>query len=272
MTKVRSLSLHALALLAAAMLIGACAGQPLPAASPTSRPATATPSPVAVATSTPTPTPVPPTPTATVEPSPTSEPTATLDPTTPLEGTALVEALRRGGYVIYFRHAATDRTQTDTDTQNLENCQTQRNLNDQGRADAQVIGEAFRRLGIPVGQVLSSGFCRARDTAQLAFGRAEITPDLTGFPSALREQRIAALRDMLSTPPQAGTNTVLVAHGFNIANTADISIAEGEAAIFAPLGAEGFALVARVLPEEWSTLTGASSDQARGSDPCAGCW
>jgi broad specificity phosphatase PhoE len=156
--------------------------------------------------------------------------------------------------VIYFRHAATDRSQEDTDTQNLENCQTQRNLNDQGRADARAIGEAFQTLGIPVGQVLSSGYCRARDTAQLAFARAEITPDLTGFPSELRDQRIAALRHMLSTPPQSGMNTVLVAHGFNITNTAGLSIAEGEAAIFAPLGPDSFALIARLLPEQWAQL------------------
>ncbi|HLF26361.1 MAG TPA: histidine phosphatase family protein [Anaerolineae bacterium] len=248
----RSLSLRALATLAAALLIGACAGQAQPAASPTSQPAT--PSPTITATSTATVTPIPPTPTATLNPTPTLEPTPTLDPTTPLQGAALIEALRRGGYVVYFRHAATDQTQSDTDTQNLENCQTQRNLNDQGRADAQAIGAAFQALDIPIGQVLSSGYCRARDTAQLAFGRAEITPDLTGFPSDLSEQRIAALRNLLSTPPEVGTNTVLVAHGFNISNTANISIVEGEAAIFAPLGADGFALVARVLPEEWPAL------------------
>ena len=278
MTGGRSFLLRALAVLTVALFIGACANQAEPPASPTNQPATATPTAVEVATSTVTPTPVPPTPTAT----PTSEPTPTptLDPITPLEGAALVDALRRGGYVIYFRHAATDQTQTDSDTQNLENCQTQRNLNDRGRADAQAIGEAFKALSIPIGRILSSGYCRTRETAQLAFGRDEVTPDLTGFPSALREQRIAALSEMLSTAPEAGTNTVLVAHGFNISNTAGISIAEGEAAIFAPLGADGFVLVARVLPEEWATLaappsghaSGYASVQAGENSLCVYCW
>jgi len=171
-----------------------------------------------------------------------------------VSGQALVDALRRGGYVIYFRHAATDQSQADTDTPDLQNCQKQRNLNDQGREEARQIGAAFQALGIPVGQVLSSGYCRTRETAELAFGRAEITPDLTGFPTALREQRIAALRQLLSSPPQAGTNTVLVAHGFNISNTANLSLAEGEAAIFAPLGADGFVLIGRLQPEEWAEL------------------
>jgi phosphohistidine phosphatase SixA len=162
-----------------------------------------------------------------------------------------VEALRRGGFVIYFRHAATDPTQTDRD---LSRCEAQRNLIEQGRADARAIGAAFRALHIPVGEVLSSGYCRTRDTAQLAFGKAEIVEDLTGFPDAKREQRTTALRRRLSTPPQPGTNTVLVAHGFNITAAASISIAEGEAAIFAPGVEGGFALVARALPDEWAAL------------------
>ena len=108
-------------------------------------------------------------------------------------------------------------------------------------------------MGIPIGQVWSSAYCRARDTALLAFGQAEIKADLTGFPAEQQEQRVAALREMLSTPPAQGTNTVLVAHGFNISNAVGITIEEGEAAIFTPLGAGNFALVARILPGEWET-------------------
>src|SRR6185503_2092474 len=62
----------------------------------------------------------------------------------------LVDALRSGGHVIYFRHGATDQSQTDSDPNNLANCATQRNLTDAGRAQAQTIGTAFRTLGIPV--------------------------------------------------------------------------------------------------------------------------
>ncbi|HEX9371590.1 MAG TPA: histidine phosphatase family protein, partial [Roseiflexaceae bacterium] len=153
--------------------------------------------------------------------------------------------------MIYFRHAATDQSQTDSD---LSRCETQRNLNEQGRADARAIGQAFRALNIPVGQVLSSNYCRTRDTAQLAFGRAELVRDISGLPDSEREQRTVALRRLLRTPPQAGTNTVIVSHGFNITAAANITIAEGEAAIFAPEVEGGFALVARVLPDEWSKL------------------
>ena len=250
------------ALCLAAVLLAGC-GQLPTGTSPAPQPATQAPAPTLPAPTrfptpsplpTGTPTAVPPTATLTAIPSPTLEPTATLAPAIPVSGQDLVDALRSGGYVIYFRHAATDRSQADTDTPELENCQKQRNLTDLGRADARRIGEAFRALQIPVGQVLSSGYCRTRETAELAFGQAEVTPDLTGFPAGQEEQRIAALRQLLSTPPQPGTNTVLVAHGFNITNTANISLAEGEAAVFAPLRDGNFGLVARFKPEEWAEL------------------
>jgi phosphohistidine phosphatase SixA len=170
--------------------------------------------------------------------------------TTPLTGQALIDALRQGGYVLYFRHAATDQSQADTDTGNFENCAAQRNLTEQGRADARAISEAFKALHLPVGTVLSSQYCRTRETAQLAFGHLETTEELTGFPSNLSQERIAALRRLLSSPPLAGTNTVLVAHGFNIQNTAQLLLQEGEAAIFAPSGSD-FTLIARVKPNEW---------------------
>ncbi|MEJ2351237.1 MAG: hypothetical protein P8Y03_15740 [Anaerolineales bacterium] len=126
-------------------------------------------------------TPVPPTATPTPEPTATMTASPTPEPTQPLTGAALVEALQQGGYVIYFRNAASDLSQTDSDTQNLGNCEKQRNLIDRGRREAGIIGEAFQALDIPIGRVLSSGYCRSRQTAQIAFGKTEITADLTGF-------------------------------------------------------------------------------------------
>jgi virginiamycin B lyase len=176
-----------------------------------------------------------------------------------LEGQALVDALRDGGYVLYFRHAATDFSQEDTDTRNLGNCATQRNLTALGRADARAIGRAFRDLRIPVGPVLASRYCRTRQTARLAFGRVRTTIDLTSLPSASTERertrRVAALRRLLGTPPRKGVNTVLVAHLFNIEAAANVSLDEGEAAVFEPRGRGRFRLVGRVLPRKWRALT-----------------
>ncbi len=180
-------------------------------------------------------------------------------PSVELQASALVQALQAGGYVIFIRHAATDMSQPDTDRQNLANCDTQRNLSDQGRADSRAIGQAFQALGIPVGPVLASEYCRTRETAELAFGRAALTRDLTALPSAPdeteRQRRIDALREILSTPPPSGTNTILVSHLFNIQGVMDISLVEGEAAIYRPRGEKDFVLVGSIEPDEWAALT-----------------
>src|SRR6476620_3831198 len=78
-----------------------------------------------------------------------------------------VNALRQGGYVIVFRHGATHADQADTDPLNPKNTAQQRQLNDAGRALSKSWGESFRKLKIPVGQVISSQFQRAVDTGTL---------------------------------------------------------------------------------------------------------
>lgn len=99
-----------------------------------------------------------------------------------LAGAALLRELRRGGYVIYFRHTATDFSKRDDAMKSFDDCDNQRLLSAQGRADARRIGEAIRTLKLPLGEVLASPMCRTMDHAALAFGRATPTPTV-----ALRE-------------------------------------------------------------------------------------
>jgi Histidine phosphatase superfamily (branch 1) len=118
-------------------------------------------------------------------------------------------ALRDGGHVIVCRHGATYPDQADTDPFNLANVDKQRQLNDAGRAKAKEIGEAFRKLKIPVGQVHTSLLYRAIETGKLMF--PDITPmttiDLveTSLISSPNEnaRRSAAMRKLVSTvsPP-----------------------------------------------------------------------
>jgi hypothetical protein len=88
-----------------------------------------------------------------------------------------INAVRQGGYVIVFRHGATRDDQADTDPLNPKNVAQQRQLNEAGRAKAKEIGEAFRKLKIPVGQVQSSVFNRAVETGTL-MGLGEVTSSL----------------------------------------------------------------------------------------------
>lgn len=176
-----------------------------------------------------------------------------------LAGESLLAALQRGGMVIYFRHADTGPAYLEQGV-DLARCETQRNLNDDGRSEAREIGAQFRRLQIPVGEVRSSEFCRCRETAELAFGRFVVEPLLTGVSRSAeaadrRNKATAGLKRLLAAPPSAGTNTVLVSHGFNLWDAEGFHLGtQGEAAVYRPDGAGGYVLVARLRPQEWAEL------------------
>src|SRR5262249_52530236 len=150
----------------------------------------------------------------------------------------VIEALQRGGYLIYFRHGATDLTQTDSDPNNLANCATQRNLSDQGRAQARTLGEALRTLEIPIDRVLTSEYCRAQEYAQLSIGSGEVEPSLVlfeGLPPESRQANTAAFQRILATAPPPGTNIVFVSHLYNIKDAIEVDLpVEGQAAILQP--------------------------------------
>jgi broad specificity phosphatase PhoE len=175
----------------------------------------------------------------------------------------LIDALRRGGHIIYFRHATTDADQADTTDPKLGRCDAQRNLSADGRQMAGEIGAAFKALRIPVGKVLSSPYCRAVDTAKLAFGRHEVSDVLyfaIGVGKTEREQQGLALRQMLATPPARGTNTVLVAHHANLKEAAGIwPKREGEANVFRPRPDGGFDYLGEVSAAAWKRRAGAAA-------------
>jgi hypothetical protein len=80
----------------------------------------------------------------------------------------LVESLRSGGYVIVVRHGATFSDRADTEPFNFDNIAKQRNLNEKGKELAKAFGDAIRRVGIAAGEVYTSNFNRAFETAVLA--------------------------------------------------------------------------------------------------------
>lgn len=176
-----------------------------------------------------------------------------------LEPPQLVAALRAGGYVVYFRHGITDHTLDDADRENLTRCATQRPLSEAGRQQMRGIGEAIKALNIRISTVLSSPFCRAMDTATLAFGRLEVVDDLrqdVDADEATAERRAQALRKMLATvPSEPGTNTVLTGHTGNLLEAVGLwPKPEGVAIVFKP-GADGkFTYIATILPTQWAEL------------------
>lgn len=175
-----------------------------------------------------------------------------------LDGPALVRALRAGGHVIYWRHGRTDLATTDRDRRDLSRCDLQRQLSEQGRRELRAIGDTVRALGIPIGAVLSSPYCRALETARLLFGRVEPAADLTNTidaDAATAQRRAAALNRMLAVVPAAGTNAVLAGHTGNLQEASGLWPApEGVALVFRPDGAGRYSFVARIAPERWAEL------------------
>jgi virginiamycin B lyase len=170
----------------------------------------------------------------------------------------LGDELRRGGLVLVLRHAATDFSKPDQDPVDLADCSTQRNLSAQGRADARAIGRAVRRLKLQIGSVLTSAYCRTRETARLAFGRAKVSPALlntivTAHDARWRRQ-IRGARRLLGTIPTKPTVTVLVTHGVVVGDATGLALEEGETLVFRPLGNSRYRLLGRILPNGWSAV------------------
>ncbi len=176
-------------------------------------------------------------------------------PAKPMPGPELLIELRKGGYVIYFRHTSTDFSRDDVKSRSDDDCDNQRPLTEKDREEARQISAAFRELKIPVEKVLASPRCRTRETALLAFGRAEKSSEARAEPaSPASEDRYAPLRALLSTPVKPGANTVIASHGNPFYATAGAPyLAEGEAAVVRPL-AKDFEIVARVRHDAWRQL------------------
>lgn len=175
----------------------------------------------------------------------------------------LLKSLKGGGYVLYMRHATTDTSKPDAVPKvDLNDCGTQRNLNEDGRKQASAIGRQLRSAGIPVAEVIHSPFCRTRETAQLAFAGSGLKlreEPLLAYPSNMTAEEKKPVLDMtrqqLATPPSAGTNRFLVGHAQNVAELSNVFIKpEGAIVVFRPQGAGRFEYVASILPTAWADL------------------
>ncbi|MCX7540923.1 histidine phosphatase family protein [Corynebacterium antarcticum] len=173
----------------------------------------------------------------------------------------IVKDLKDGGYVIFIRHGHTAKDYADQADPNmkLDDCSTQRQLDDLGKKQAKEIGEAFKKLEIPVGEVVSSEYCRAYNTAELAFGRYEKNSKLNFQPAEeYTAEQLKIMKDnmtpMLETMPAEGMNNVIVGHDdvFDAA-TGIYPEPQGTTYIVKPEG-DSFEVVTRITAEEWPKL------------------
>jgi broad specificity phosphatase PhoE len=145
------------------------------------------------------------------------------------DAAALWTVLRAGGHVALLRHAATVGGAGDPPGFRLDDCATQRNLTDKGRAEARRLGERFRAEAVPIGKVLSSQWCRCRETvALMELGTPEIAPTFNNaFTFRDRvDQLTAGAREIVAAWKGPGT-LVVVTHGANILPLTGVMPEEG---------------------------------------------
>ncbi|MDX2006549.1 MAG: histidine phosphatase family protein [Meiothermus sp.] len=154
----------------------------------------------------------------------------------------------QSGAVVLFRHAIAPGT-GDPANFRLNDCATQRNLDDAGRAQARRIGEQFRARNINVARVLTSQWCRTRETAQLAFpGLPQDEPAFNSFFSdrSTEAEQTRAARQILARWRGPGV-LVVVTHQVNITALTGVVPESGEGVVVR-VGEGGLEVLGRVKP------------------------
>jgi phosphohistidine phosphatase SixA len=145
-------------------------------------------------------------------------------------------ALRGDGHVALIRHASAPGPAGDPVGYKLDDCATQRNLSEQGRAEARALGERFRTQQVKVGKIVSSEWCRCRQTAELMnIGPIEDAPTFNNafVLNIKRDELTAGARVLIGAWRGPGT-LVVVTHGENIQLMLGLRLREGEVIVVAP--------------------------------------
>ena len=142
----------------------------------------------------------------------------------------LINQLEDGGKLIFIRHAYAPGN-GDPNNFNLNDCSTQRNLNSIGRKQAKDIGEFFRVNEIKIFKVLSSEWCRCKDTAKLAFNEYSTFNALNSFYDPRfknnKDKQISELKDYINNW-KSKKNLVLITHFVIISEIFNVSAKSGE--------------------------------------------
>jgi phosphohistidine phosphatase SixA len=158
------------------------------------------------------------------------------------------DAARAEGAILLMRHATAPGT-GDPPNFVLADCTTQRNLSEAGRAQARETGNAIREAGVEISLVLTSQWCRCRDTARLLdLGPVQDWPSLNSFfeDRSTAERQSAETLAQLASLPQ-GARPILVTHQVNITALTGIVPGSGEI-IVAELRDGALAVTGRIAP------------------------
>ena len=142
----------------------------------------------------------------------------------------LINQLEDGGKLIFIRHAYAPGN-GDPAGFNLNDCFTQRNLSEDGRKQAQRIGEFFTKNKIEIDKVLSSEWCRCKETAKIAFKNYSTNSFLNSFYSAKfsknKDKQVKAFNNYIKNF-KSKKNLILVTHYVFISEVLNYGSSSGE--------------------------------------------
>ena len=145
----------------------------------------------------------------------------------------LIQSLKEGGKIIFIRHAYAPGG-GDPDNFDVNDCSTQRNLNNVGISQSKLIGEFFVKNKIQIDQVLSSEWCRCKDTAKYAFKNFKTFNALNSFFSSKfaqnEDKQIKDLKHFIQNW-KSEKNLVLVTHYVVISSMLNMAVGSGEIVI-----------------------------------------
>ena len=142
----------------------------------------------------------------------------------------LINQLEEGGKLIFIRHAYAPGS-GDPDNFNLNDCSTQRNLSKEGQRQANYIGEFFKKNKVKIDKVLSSEWCRCKETAKIAFKNFSTNSFLNSFYSSKfaknKDKQVKALKEYIKKF-KSDKNLVLVTHYVLISEILNYGPSSGE--------------------------------------------
>ena len=145
----------------------------------------------------------------------------------------ILESLKEGGKIIFIRHAYAPGG-GDPQNFNINDCSTQRNLSNEGINQSKLIGEFFKTNKIKIDKVLSSEWCRCKDTAKFAFNDFETFDALNSFFSAKfaknEKKQIKDLKNYIKNW-KSNKNLILVTHYVVILSILNKAVSSGEIVI-----------------------------------------
>ena len=142
----------------------------------------------------------------------------------------ILAALEDGKKIVFIRHAIAPGN-GDPDDFDINDCSSQRNLSEKGRNQSKKIGDFFRINKIKIDTVLSSEWCRCKDTAKLAFGNFKTFSALNSFYEARfaknKSEQIKELRNFIRNW-EDDSNLIIVTHFVVISTLLNKGVSSGE--------------------------------------------